>query len=166
MPAAGDIVRVNGRNGLLYQRVNGETMLEELSRKPWRSPGLGRRMAELHVEMHTRTAPADIPSQRQRLAGKIGRAEALPADLRAKALAALEQMPDGDRLCHGDFHPGNILMTAQGETIIDWIDASRGNPLADLARTTILVLGATETSQIQDPLLRRLKTEIHFGLQL
>jgi aminoglycoside/choline kinase family phosphotransferase len=57
-------------------------------------------------------------------------------------------MPDGDRLCHGDFHPGNILVAPQGEIIIDWIDAVRGNPLADLARSTILLRGAAESSQI------------------
>ena len=148
VPAVGDMIRVNGRNGLVYQRVGGDTMLKELSGKPWKSPSLGRRMAELHVEMHTRTIQANIPSQRQRLSSKIREAEALPADLRAKALAALERMPDGDRLCHGDFHPGNILTTTQGDIIIDWIDASRGNPLADVARSTIIAVGAAETSQI------------------
>jgi uncharacterized protein (TIGR02172 family) len=154
VPAAGDIIHVNGRHGLVYQRVDGATMWKELSRKPWSVLAYARRMAELHVEMHTSTVQADIPSQRQKLVSKIRHAEALPAHLRAKALAALETMPDGDRLCHGDFHPGNILMTVQGEIVIDWIDASRGNPLADLARTTIIALGAAETRQIQGLLLK------------
>ena len=152
VPAVGDIIRVNGRNGVVYQRVDGDTMWKELSRKPWSVLDYARRMAELHAEMHTRSIQADIPLQRQKLVSKIRHAEALPAHLRSKALAALETMPCGDRLCHGDFHPGNVLMTAQGEIIIDWVDASRGNPLADLARTTILALGAAETCQIQGSL--------------
>ena len=150
VPAVGEIICVNGRNGLVYQRVDGNSMWEMLSRKPWCGFRYARRMAELHAGMHARTIQADIPSQRQRLINKIHHMEAFPARLQSKLLAALETMPGGDRLCHGDFHPGNILMTAQGETIIDWIDASRGNPLADLARTTILALGAAETSQIQN----------------
>jgi aminoglycoside phosphotransferase (APT) family kinase protein len=145
VPAVGDIIRVNGRNGLVYQRVDGGTMWKELSRKPRIGFGLARRMAELHVQMHNSTLQADIPSQRQKLASKIRHAEALPARLKARALAALETMPDGDRLCHGDFHPPNILMAVQGDIVIDWIDASRGNPLADLARSTIIALGAAET---------------------
>ena len=32
--------------------------------------------------------------------------------------------------------------------IIDWIDVTRGNPLADLARTSILALGAASTAQV------------------
>ena len=144
VPAVGEILRVNDRNGLIYQRVDGNPMGQSLLRKPWRLFRYARRTAELHAELHSRAAPLDLPGQRQRLDSKIRRAQALPAHLRSQALAALETMPDGDRLCHGDFHPGNILMTAQGEMTIDWIDASCGNPLADLARTTLLVLGEAD----------------------
>ena len=119
VPAVGDIIRINERNGLIYQQVTGVSMLAIISRKPWHIFGYARRMAELHVAMHERTVEVDIPSQRQKLSHKIGQAAALPADLRAKALAALETMPGGNRLCHGDFHPDNILLTEQGEMIID-----------------------------------------------
>jgi aminoglycoside phosphotransferase (APT) family kinase protein len=54
-------------------------------------------------------------------------------------------MRDDDRVCHGDFHPGNILIDGRKAVIIDWMNATRGNPLADVARTTILVLGAGQT---------------------
>jgi aminoglycoside phosphotransferase (APT) family kinase protein len=64
-------------------------------------------------------------------------------------------------LCHGDFHPGNILMTQQGEVVIDWIDSALGNPLADLARTTIIVLGAIETNQIRNPLIKQFVRLFH-----
>jgi uncharacterized protein (TIGR02172 family) len=144
VPAVGEIIRVNGRNGLVYQRMDGNSMWNELSRNPWKVLHYARRTAELHAEMHASTVQTNIPSQRQKLVSKIRHAEALPAYLRSKALAALETMPDGDRLCHGDFHPGNILTTRQGEIIIDWIDASCGNPLADLARTTIIAFGAAD----------------------
>ena len=148
VPAVGDILRVNDRNGLVYQRVNGNPMFEILKRKPWQGNHYARRMAALHGKLHTSTIQADIPDQRSRLVQKIQYAAALLGPIQSKALAALEAMPDGDRLCHGDFHPGNILLTPQGEIIIDWIDATRGNPLADLARTTILIRGAAESSQI------------------
>ena len=154
VPAAGELVRVNGRHGLVFERVEGSSMLEELVASPWRCIRTARRMAELHAEMHAMIPPADLPSQRQKLTEKIGRAKALGAHLQSRAVAALEAMPEGDRLCHGDFHPGNILVTPSGERIIDWLDASRGNRLADLARTTILLRGGAETSQIPSALLR------------
>jgi uncharacterized protein (TIGR02172 family) len=144
VPAVGDIIQINGRNGLLYQRVYGDPLSKTLSHKPWLIFACARRTAELHAEMHSRSVQAAIPPQRQKLLNKIRHAEALPAELRNKALAALETMPDGDRLCHGDFQPDNIMMTRQGEVVIDWIDASTGNPLADIARSTILALGAAD----------------------
>jgi Ser/Thr protein kinase RdoA (MazF antagonist) len=147
-PAAGEILRVNDRNGLVFQRVNGKPMTEIFKRRPWQGNHYARRMAELHIKMHTSTIQVDIPNQRQRLVNKIQHAAALSGQLQAKVLAALDAMPDGDRLCHGDFHPGNILLTPQGEIIIDWTDATCGNPLSDLARTTILICGAAATSQI------------------
>jgi hypothetical protein len=148
-----EIICVNNRYGLVYERVNGVSMLAAGKQKPWNALHYGRRMAELHAELHASAIQADLPSQRHELEKNIQHAEALPAHLRSKVLAALESMPDNNRLCHGDFHPGNILIAAQGETIIDWIHAARGNPLADLARTTNLALGLTQTSQMERPFL-------------
>lgn len=144
VPAVGEIIRVNNRNGLVYQRVEGISMRNDLSHHPWKIFQYARRTAELHAEMHGSTIHADLPSLKKKLNRKIQLAEGLPVNLRSKVLAALENMPDGDRLCHGDFHPDNILITRQGEIIIDWIDASCGNPLADLARTTIILVGAAD----------------------
>jgi aminoglycoside phosphotransferase (APT) family kinase protein len=59
--------------------------------------------------------------------------------LRAFALRVLDGLPDGDRLCHGDFHPGNVLVAADRVSVIDWANAARGVPEADHARTLLLL---------------------------
>ena len=142
IPAVGEVVEVNGRLGLIYERVEGSSMLETLKTKPWTLFRSARLLAELQADMHACIVP-ELPSQRQRLENKIRAAEMLPPDMQEAGLKALDKMPDGDRLCHGDFHPDNVLMTARGPVIIDWIDATRGNPLADVARTSLLLsLGA------------------------
>jgi len=161
VPAAGEIVRVNGRYGLVYEHLEGSSMLEKLAERPWRCIRSAQRMAELHAEMHAGATPVDLPSQRLKLVGKIGRAKALGTHLQSKAVAALEAMPEGDRLCHGDFHPGNILVTPSGERIIDWLDASCGNHLADVARTTILIRGGAETSQVPNAMVRPFLRLLH-----
>jgi Ser/Thr protein kinase RdoA (MazF antagonist) len=48
-------------------------------------------------------------------------------------------MPDGDRLCHGDFHPWNILGPPEAPVVVDWLDACRGDPAADACRTWLLL---------------------------
>ena len=42
-------------------------------------------------------------------------------------------------LCHGDFHPGNVLITPAGPVVIDWSSASRGDPFGDVAWTSRLM---------------------------
>lgn len=149
VPASGELVRVNGRMGLLYQRIEGLPMWPDgLTAAPWRIFRYARRTAELHAQIHQRSSVSSFPLQRQRLMNKIDQAGGLPEALRAKVLAVLQSLPDGDWLCHGDFHPANILVSGQGEIIIDWVDAALGNPLADVARTSILALGAV-ACQIQ-----------------
>lgn len=141
VPAVGEIVNVAGRKGLLYQRCDGRSMDEDLARHPTRIFSRARKLAELHAQMHAKSLQADLPTLRQRLEYKIRDAKPLLENLRTAALQALDSMPDGDRLLHGDFHPGNILLSQPDIVIIDWIDSSTGSPLADVARTSILALG-------------------------
>lgn len=144
MPTVGKVINVNGRIGLLYQKCVGEQMGDDLARHPWRIFSYAIKLAELHATMHSRPMQADIPSLRHRLERKIRDAKPLPKNLRTIALTALEKMPDGDCLCHGDFHLGNIMLSETEPVIIDWIDASTGSPLADVARTSILAQGMAE----------------------
>ncbi len=141
VPAVGEIVEIGGRYGVEYEKIEGNNMLEALIQRPWHAPSYARQLARLQAEMHTHRVP-EMPSQRERLAMKIKRARLPSDDLRQAALRALERLPEDDRLCHGDFHPGNILLTRQGPVIIDWIDATRGSSLLDVARSTILFGGS------------------------
>ena len=139
VPAVGQLVEIEGRTGLVLERLGGISMLDAMRRKLWRAGRYARLLGELQARIHACPAPGFRPL-RQALRRKIVAVESLPDALRQAALAALEQLPPGDRLCHGDLHPDNILLTANGPYIIDWIDATRGYPLADAARTTLLFM--------------------------
>jgi hypothetical protein len=145
IPTVGEIIHVNGRMGLLYENCNALSMDADIKEHFFHGPKHARKMAELHAEMHAKPMNADISALRQRLEYKIRDAKPLPENIRTAALKALEIMPNGNRLCHGDFHPGNILLSQPNPVIIDWIDSSIGSPLADVARTSIMLLGAAAT---------------------
>lgn len=137
-PQSFEIVEVNGRRGLVYERVDGVSMLKQLSRQPFKLGAYGKTLADLHLEMHRHPAP-DLPPQRAPLERAIRSAKLLSEDLRAAALHRLAGMPDGERLCHGDFHPDNVLLTSKGPLVIDWVTATRGDPWADVARTQLML---------------------------
>src|SRR2546426_971994 len=47
-------------------------------------------------------------------------------------LALIDRLPPGDNLCHGDLTPGNVIMTADGPKLVDWVSAMRGPAVLDL----------------------------------
>jgi uncharacterized protein (TIGR02172 family) len=145
VPAVGEIVEIGNRLALIYEWVDGLPMDQVLAKRPWRFFSFTRLLAQLHVDMHTSSITPDIPSQKQRLKQRVQETDVLPDDLKDAVLDTLQQMPDGERLCHGDFHPQNVLMTQQGPVIIDWTDATRGDPIADVARSSIILQGAALT---------------------
>lgn len=55
------------------------------------------------------------------------------------AIRYISEISDGDSLCHLDFHFSNMMYTARGYYIIDWVCAKIGNPIYDFARTYIIL---------------------------
>ncbi len=51
-PFVGDILEVNGKNGLVYERVVGRNMWEVLEKQPWMVFSLARQTAKLHAWTH------------------------------------------------------------------------------------------------------------------
>ena len=69
----------------------------------------------------------------------IRNAVQLDPTLRNSLLRRLRGMSRGDRLCHGDFHPENIMGEPATAVVIDWLDATRGDPAADVCRSYLLM---------------------------
>ena len=144
-PGTHGVVEVEGRHGIVYDRVFGTSMVGQLTAKPWKLFAFGDKLAELHASVHEFRCE-QLPSQHEQLERLIARAD-LPDARRNTALAQLRKLPEGASVCHGDFHPDNVLVNGAGATIIDWTTACVGNPVADFVRTSlILQLGAPPPS--------------------
>lgn len=133
-----DVVSRDGRVGLVLERIARPDMLTILQERPWRVLGLAHTLAQAHLAVHRDVAPADLPDVRTSLAARI-RDAGLPSPLQDFALRVLDGLPDGDRLCHGDFHPGNVLVEGDQAAVIDWTAAARGVPECDHIRTLVLL---------------------------
>jgi aminoglycoside phosphotransferase (APT) family kinase protein len=136
-PKVHAVGKYNDRWGLVMDRAPGCCFADEMTSAAQTSMYLDE-MVRLHRQMHDRSA-ARLSSLRARLAANIRDAERLDAACRDRLLVKLEAMPDGDRLCHGDFHPWNILGSPGQAVIVDWLDACHGNPAADVCRTYLLM---------------------------
>jgi aminoglycoside phosphotransferase (APT) family kinase protein len=141
-PALFERVEVDGRPGLVMERLQGEDLLMTLGHKPWLLPDIARALGRLHAELHEVPAPAELPPVhawvRRGLASPL-----VPTHVRDEALARLETLSDGERLGHFDFHPANVLPAGDGHKVIDWPSAARADPEADVARTSMILLAAS-----------------------
>jgi len=131
-------LEIEGRQGIIYERVNGSSMLKLSITKPWLLFQFARQLAELHTEVH-KNKVTDLPAQRVSLVGVIQQLEGLPPDLNSSVLKLLDGLPDGNTLCHFDFHPDQVLITDNGPVVIDWMTAQQGHPLSDVARTCVIL---------------------------
>jgi aminoglycoside phosphotransferase (APT) family kinase protein len=135
-------VVVAGRVGLVFEHVDGMSMQDRLVSRPWELHSQAARLASLHADIHAASG-SGLRTQREVLAELINSgAEFLPAGSRDRALRRLSELPDGGSLCHGDFHPGNVRLSARGPVAVDWIAASCGDPAGDIARTVFLLRSA------------------------
>ena len=139
VPAVYGMTTALGRPGLIMERIQGLDLLTLVGRRPWTVFRAARIGGELHAQLHEVIAPAIAPPVRPLLRRHIESCGSLPAPLARFALDVLETLPDGDRVCHGDFHPGNIMMDGETPVLIDWTNVTRGDPMADVARTHLML---------------------------
>lgn len=134
-------VELEGRPGIIMELLDGPDQLTLLSRKPWRVWSVGCTLGRLHARLHSVPAGTSLPSLKDAVRNSIEESPLVPDDVKHIARVALDRLPDGDFVCHGDFHPGNIIETARGPRVIDWPGTTRGDRHADLARTSVLFSG-------------------------
>jgi aminoglycoside phosphotransferase (APT) family kinase protein len=146
VPRPIEILDVAGRRGVVFERCDGPTMAQAIRRSMWRIAAYGRQLARIHAAVHA--APAHhkavraLPSYHDRVAWNLERATLLPDALKAQVRPIVARLPDGEALCHADFHPENILLTEKGPVVIDWEGCLHGDPVADVAATCLWIRAA------------------------
>jgi aminoglycoside phosphotransferase (APT) family kinase protein len=133
----------------VMERAPGVTMVDALTARPWRAPALVDQLASLQLCLHAldpdgwpaSTAPQALVDLRLALPRRA--AAQLDDPVLARALEAAEAMAatctTGDVvICHGDFHPLNVMVDGKSASVLDWTDAGLGPREADVARTALL----------------------------
>ncbi len=129
---------IDGQWSLIWEFIEGET-LESLMRK---HPEKTDEYLEFFVDLQIRMSREKVPllgHLRDKMHAKIS-ASAFPATVRYDLHVRLDSLPRHKKLCHGDFQPSNVILTADGTPyIIDWSHATQGNGSADAARTYLIM---------------------------
>jgi aminoglycoside phosphotransferase (APT) family kinase protein len=137
---------------MVLPRIDGRPLLAVIAQAPWAAPARLRELAALQGQLHeipvTGCPLADDGSLVDRWLGRRGPDIEAIASPRARAvLDALRERAGCVRveepvICHGDFHPLNVLSRRDGSVwrhvVIDWTDATVGDRHFDVARTLAL----------------------------
>ncbi|MGZ9583679.1 phosphotransferase family protein [Paenibacillus marinisediminis] len=161
IPQPIQIVDYKDRKGIVYQKLTGATMLSVISKKPWSVHKESKRMASLHAAIHTNDV-LDLPNQKDILRACIERAPLLTSLEKDRIIQYLNGLKEGSKLCHGDYHPDNIIL-GEREWIIDWMTGMRGNPAGDVARSVLLLQLGTmpdETPRLINFFISRIRNQI------
>ena len=62
VPATFGVTVVDGRPGLIMERISGADLLTEIGRRPWKVFAIGATCGHLHAAVHEVPAPPDIRS--------------------------------------------------------------------------------------------------------
>ena len=148
-PRALEIVEVEGRRGIIFEWAGDRDLMNAKLGNPLNLNSGSQFMSKVHQEFLTREAPElpDVKEEALRMGRLLPEGTIRPEQFEILQ-RYLDQLPSGNNICHMDFHPGNIMLNDgydNGYQVIDWSEAVRGVPAADIAMTS-LILSMAENS--------------------
>ncbi len=157
VPRVYEVLKVKRRVGIVYERVEGETLTNRILRLGAIKDS-SKIMASLHRQMLSQNATM-LPCYKMFLKQNILESKIIGE--KSRFLEAINELPEGNTLCHGDFHPGNILISNRGAIVIDFMNVCRGNALYDIARSVYLMEFTPISEETENrEVVRRLKREM------
>lgn len=139
VPKAIRMVRYKGRPGIVYERLNGISYLELCMQEVnYIEPSLEkidhytRKMANLLAEVHSKSGEG-LSSQRETMLTAIRNVPYLAEGVKDSLRNFIESKPLERQLCHGDANFTNFMFVGESTYLIDWTNASSGDPKADVA---------------------------------
>jgi aminoglycoside phosphotransferase (APT) family kinase protein len=132
-----DVRKINGKQAIIMEYVKGDTLGELLIKNMDQVKSFLDKSVDIQMEIHNVRVGA-LESMNIKLQRQIESVKDLDDKLKGSIFKKLALMNVENSLCHGDFHLYNLIKSGEEVFIIDWVDASAGDPRADVCRTYIL----------------------------
>jgi len=147
-PKVYDIISCEDRMGIIYDKVAGESLLDWVMRTG-DVQQCAVYMAKLHKAI-VQNSISNVVNYKEFLKYNIVNATATNSKKQEAILKMLDKLLDGNILCHGDFHPGNILISDGHTMVIDFMNVCHGHFLYDVARTVFLLEYTPVPTEVHD----------------
>lgn len=150
VPQVYDIVDMDGTPCLVMEKIPGKDLYSGIKTNPFSLPFIPDTLARLHTNLFSIRSSGKFMTNHGKARYCIEHSAALSDGLKGKLITLLQSLPDGTTLCHGDFHPGNIIRSSGKKYIIDWSSATVGSPLFDIAHTYLLLMNTPRLDNVAD----------------
>lgn len=137
VPEVLDITKIAGKQAIIMEYIKGRTLGELLLEDIDQAEYYLKISVDIQQKIHS-IIPDSIEPMYEKLHRQIETAHNLEKKYKSYLLKKLDSMTIGNRLCHGDFHLFNLIMTDNKVAIIDWVDSTVGDIRADIYRTYLL----------------------------
>lgn len=153
IPKLFEPIEENQRYGFVMEKVQGKS-LASLVQNDHTFDQAMETFTNLHKNWLMHTVDGAVPYTKWML--NLSGEESLDGDLADK----IKCLPSGNTLCHGDFHPYNIMITAESvAVIIDFANICKGPKEYDVARTYFLLKEAVKGKSVAELYLAKMKLE-------
>jgi len=136
-PATRELTVIDGKLTIIFDKIDGETMGEYVEKRPWKLFFATRQFADIHTKIH-KIQLKGAQSIKRALHSRIRGGSELDEGMKSKIRSYLDTLEEDDRLCHFDFHPGNLMVENEQLHVIDWGGASQGPIIADVTHSYVL----------------------------
>ncbi len=144
VPKIIEVKTIDGKWAIVSEFIEGKTLQQLMQENPSRFDYYLDMFVDLQMQIHAAKCPM-LNKLKDKMNRKISATD-FDATTRYELHTRLEGMPKHTKVCHGDFNPSNIIVTADGTPyILDWSHVTQGNASADVARTYLLFMLAGET---------------------
>ncbi|EJQ51980.1 aminoglycoside phosphotransferase [Bacillus wiedmannii] len=144
VPNVFEVTKVQARQAIIMEYVKGESIGDLLLNNLNEAEHYINICVNEQKKIHAiRVNIDEIESMRGRLEPQIKSVYKLDEQQKENILNKLASIKFEPRLCHGDFHPFNLILSNKNVNIIDWVDASSGDIRADVFRTYLLYAQAS-----------------------
>ncbi|GGI11663.1 aminoglycoside phosphotransferase family protein [Gottfriedia solisilvae] len=139
VPKILDVTKIDGKQAIIMEYIKGRTIGDILSENKEQVDYYMNISVDIQQKIHQVVADSLEPMT-EKLKRQIESANNLDNRHKSALIQKLDTMKFENRLCHGDYHLFNLIMSDNNVTIIDWVDSSSGDIRADVYRTYLLYL--------------------------
>ncbi|MBG9580848.1 aminoglycoside phosphotransferase [Bacillus thuringiensis] len=139
VPNVFEVTKIQNRQAIIMEYVKGDSigdlLLNNLNEAEYYINICVNEQKKIHA---IRVNTGEMEAMEERLERQIKSVHKLDEKQKENILNKLHSIKFDSRLCHGDFHPFNLILSEKNVSIIDWVDACSGDIRADVFRTYLL----------------------------